>query len=92
AEAEDRIKKAIAVYPEHALFHQSLADVFSKQLRFAEAVDALDKSLVLDPKNLVAKTKLLAAKRKLTQQQAVNKAIAQNARSGYEIIVNKPKD
>jgi tetratricopeptide (TPR) repeat protein len=87
------VHRAIDVYPEHALFFLTVAEIYGKQERWAEQADALSTASKLDPSDISTKTKLVIAKRKalVAQAQAQAKlAESGSGEGGYEIQVATP--
>ncbi len=86
------VLKALDVFPEHALFHLTVSDIYGMQSRFAEQAFALTEASRLDPSNMATKTKLLLAKRKSLMAQAAKAdsgASDESARNAYEILVQR---
>ncbi len=52
-DARKNIRKAIALKNDHAAFHAKLADVLSQLDNPQEAIQAIDRAIELDPKNIV---------------------------------------
>ncbi len=88
------VQRAIDVFPEHALFFLTVADIYGIQERWAEQADALATASKLQPNDVSIKTKLVIAKRKalMAQAQVQAKQAAAGAGSGtYEIEVTPPR-
>ncbi len=87
------VLRALDVFPEHALFHLTVADIYGAQSRWAEQAMALSEASRLDPTNINTKTKLLLAKRKSLMAQAQGANIGDRTRdadrNAYEILVNR---
>jgi tetratricopeptide (TPR) repeat protein len=89
------VQRAIDVYPEHALFFLTVADIYGTQERWAEQADALATASKLEPSDISIKTKLVLAKRKalVAQAQAQSKLADKALSDGtYEIQIAAPKD
>jgi tetratricopeptide (TPR) repeat protein len=86
-------QRAIDVFPEHALFHLTVSDIYGSQQRWAEQADALALASRLDPTDVGTKTKLLLARRKALMAQAQRESNLGGNNPGtdaYEIYVTRP--
>jgi hypothetical protein len=86
------VLKALDVFPEHALFHLTVSDIYGKQSRFAEQAMALQEASRLSPADVSIKTRLLLAKRKalMAQASAQSKSFGSDAEhSAYQILVSR---
>jgi tetratricopeptide (TPR) repeat protein len=85
------VLRAIEVFPEHALYHLTVSDIYGMQNRFHEQAFALQEASRLDPANVGTKTRLLLAKRKAMMQDAqrTQGAGASTEHRQYELIVSK---
>ncbi len=85
------VQRAIDVFPEHALFFLTVADIYGSQQRWAEQAEALATASKLEPADVSIKTKLLLAKRKALMAQAQKAQADQSGTSQaggqYEIQV-----
>jgi tetratricopeptide (TPR) repeat protein len=87
------VQRAIDVFPEHALFFLTVADIYGKQERWAEQSEALSTASRLDPSDISIKTKLVISKRKSLMAQAqaqAKQAESGTENSGYEIQIAAP--
>jgi tetratricopeptide (TPR) repeat protein len=86
------VLKSIQVFPEHALYHLTVSEIYGVQQRFNEQAFALQEASRLDPANMGIKTRLLMAKRKAMLQAAERAQQAPQASGehrAYELIVSE---